>query len=68
MDNYKPFSSQLKECSDNGNLISVELLENYQFDNHVLVCCKYKKQCSSNVCLQERTSEEPITTNPDNVK
>lgn len=46
---YKPYSKQIRECKNNGNLICVNI---HKMDE--LICIKYQKICSSIVCKTER--------------
>ena len=48
---YKGYRLQAIECDKNGNRFEVEC---YMCEQIILVCHKYKKRCSSKVCLHER--------------
>jgi tRNA threonylcarbamoyladenosine modification (KEOPS) complex Cgi121 subunit len=51
--NYKAFSTQIRECNKNDNLIKVKVGESIE-----LICIKYRKVCSSIVCKKERITDE----------
>jgi len=55
---YKSFRQQMKECTENGNLIHVDTLPMKKLYGHevgvILVCVKNKCICSSKVCKNER--------------
>lgn len=51
---YKSFRDQFKYCSKIGRVIHVKC----PYCGRVMIfCMKYKKRCSSKVCLWERTHE-----------
>lgn len=52
---YKSFREQYKECRKNGNLVETEKC--YRCGQFLLICKKYGKLCSSNLCLKERSGK-----------
>ena len=55
---YKPFSEQVKECRDSGNLFIIHDAHTLKGEVDVIVCIKHKTYCHSKACISERTNGE----------
>ena len=53
--NYKPFSLQLRECTDN---MAVFLEKCHVCGHELLMCKKYGGQCRSGKCRKERVGSD----------
>ena len=51
----KAFRKQFRECRENGTIITVPIPDNEKYElDSIIVCTKYKKVCSSDICKEER--------------
>ena len=57
-ENYKPFSKQMMECRDSGNLFIIHDAHTAKGEVDVIVCVKHKTYCHSKACIEERTGGE----------
>ena len=56
MSKYKPFSAQIRECTETGNLVKEEC---HNCGHTLLMCKKYGGQCISSKCRDKRMKPEP---------